>query len=243
MKNLLLNTSLTISHIHCFGNISPLYTNFSLSNSKFSSIITYLENQLNNCSYSCLINRTLSVYECILCLNSLYYIPYKYNDLFLIKNGLRFISDSQYPRYLLQTINYQWNISTNLNNIYEWQLLYENLKTNLIARFYTKYFPRMSFWWSSELFSTYTIMEQLYQEKFVLVGIKFIIIAIFLILFTGVLGIFVTLTTLFNFATCIAVLVLLNFSLTVENMSYFTIVLIICSQYSVLYSIRYVEFQ
>jgi len=98
----------------------------------------------------------------------------------------------------------------------------------------------MSFWWSSEIFSTYTIMEQLEQEKYLLIGIKFIVIFIFLILFTGVLGIFVTLTTLCNFLTCIGILTLFNYKLTIENMSYFTIVLIICSQYSVLYSIRYV---
>ena len=35
-------------------------------------------------------------------------------------------------------------------------------------------------------------------------------------------------------------LTLFNYKLTIENMSYFTIVLIICSQYSVLYSIRYI---
>jgi predicted RND superfamily exporter protein len=69
-------------------------------------------------------------------------------------------------------------------------------------------------------------------------AVKFVIILIFLTLFTGVLGIFVTLTTLFNFVTCMATLTLLNYKLTVENMSYFVIVLIICSQYSVLYSIR-----
>ncbi len=98
----------------------------------------------------------------------------------------------------------------------------------------------MSIWWSSELFSTYTIMEQLEQEKYLLIGMKFILILIFLVLFTGVLGIFVTLTTLCNFLTCIATLTLLNYKLTIENMSYFIIVFIVCSQYSVLYSIRYV---
>jgi predicted RND superfamily exporter protein len=81
-------------------------------------------------------------------------------------------------------------------------------------------------------------MEQLQQEKYFLIAIKFVIILVFLTLFTGILGIFVTLTTLFNFVTCIATLTLLNFKLTIENMSYFVIVLIVCSQYSVLYSIR-----
>ncbi len=145
-----------------------------------------------------------------------------------------------YPRYLLQTINYKWNILTDINNYIEWKILNENLKTNFIGKFYTNIFTYMSFWWSSELFSTYSIMEQLEQGKYVSTGIKFAIILIFLVLFTGVLGIFVTLTTLFNFLTCMATLTLFNYKLTVENMSYFTIGLIICSQYSVLYSIGYV---
>jgi hypothetical protein len=162
----------------------------------------------------------------------------KSNDLILIKNGLRFISDAQYPRYLFQTINYQWNILGNLNHYFEWKLLNNYLKNNIFTRFYSNTFTHMSIWWSSELFSTFTIMQQLEQEKYLLIGIKFIIILIFLVLFTGVLGIFVTLTTLCNYLTCIAILTLLNYKLTIENMSYFTIVLIVCSQYSVLYSIR-----
>ena len=81
-------------------------------------------------------------------------------------------------------------------------------------------------------------MEQLEKEKYALIGIKFLLIAIFLVLFTGVLGLFVTLTTLCNFLTCIGTLTLLNYRLTVENMSYFTIVLIVNTQYSILYSIR-----
>ncbi|CAF5056229.1 unnamed protein product, partial [Rotaria sp. Silwood1] len=227
-----------INNVHCFGDISSLYSINSSSNTKFSSIITHNQKQSINCSYQCFINMTTyNTYECILCLNLLYYNSYKYNDLFIIKNGLRFISDAQNPRYLLQTINYQWNILSNINNINEWKLLYDNLKKNFIQKFYSKIFLHMSFWWSSELFSTYTIMEQLQQEKYILFGIKFIIILIFLLVFTGILGIFVTLTTLFNFITCIAILTLFNYKLTVENMAYFTIVLIICSQYSVLYSI------
>ncbi len=162
----------------------------------------------------------------------------KSNDLILIKNGLRFISDAQYPRYLFQTINYQWNILGNLNHYFEWKLLNNYLKNNIFTRFYSNTFTHMSIWWSSELFSTFTIMQQLEQEKYLLIGIKFIIILIFLVLFTGVLGIFVTLTTLCNYLTCIAILTLLNYKLTIENMSHFTIVLIVCSQYSVLYSIR-----
>jgi predicted RND superfamily exporter protein len=97
----------------------------------------------------------------------------------------------------------------------------------------------MSFWYTSEIFSSFTIMKHLQQEKYLLITIKFVIILIFLTLFTGVLGIFVTLTTLLNFLTCMAILTLLNYKLTIENMSYFVIVLIVCSQYSVLYSIRY----
>src|SRR6202044_1389262 len=125
----------------------------------------------------------------------------------------------------------------NINDYFEWKSLNEYLKINIFEKFYSNIFTHMSFWWSSELFSTYTIMEQLEQERYFLTGIKFIIILIFLLLFTGILGIFVTLTTLFNYVTCIAILTLLNYKLTIENMSYFTIALIICSQYSVLYSI------
>ncbi|CAF1520852.1 unnamed protein product, partial [Adineta steineri] len=234
------NFPLTINNIHCFGDLSPSSTILSSSsNTKFSSIISNHYNQSLDCTHICSLNQTSNSYECILCLNSLYYNSNPSDDLFLIKNGLRFISDSQNPRYLLQTINYKWNILTDINNYLEWKLLNENLKTNPIGKFYTKIFSFMSFWWSSELFSTYTIMEQLEQEKYVLTGIKFAIILIFLVLFTGVLGIFVTLTALCNFLTCIAIFTLFNYKLTVENMAYFTVGLIICTQYSVLYSISY----
>jgi len=234
------NNSLLINHIHCFGDLSPSDSPISLSNTKFSSIITNHYNQSTNCSDICSSNKSSDTYACIICLNSIYYNSYKLNDLFLIKNGLRFINDGPYPRYLFQTINYKWNILNNINNYIEWKYLNEYIRNNLFTKFYSNTFTRMSFWWSSELYSTYTIMEQLEKEKNILIGIKFIIILIFLILFTGILGIFVTLTTLCNFLTCIATLILFNYKLTIENMSYFTIVLIICSQYSVLYSIRYI---
>ncbi|CAF1172578.1 unnamed protein product [Rotaria sordida] len=240
IENKLNDTLLTINNIHCFGDLSPSNSINLSSNTKFSSIIIHNENKSIDCSYICLLNKTTyNPIECIKCLNSLYYNLYKYNDLFIIKNGLRFINDAPVPRYLLQTINYKWNILNNINNIYEWQLLYKILQTNFIEKFYSKIFLDMSFWWSSEIFSTYTIMEQLQQEKFFLFGIKFIIILILLSLFTGILGLYVTLTTLFNFITSIAILILFNYKLTIENMSYFTIVLIICSQYSILYSISY----
>jgi hypothetical protein len=115
----------------------------------------------------------------------------------------------------------------------------ENLKRNFFKKFYSKLAARISFWYTSEIFSTFSIMEQLQQEKYFLIAIKFILILIFLTIFTGVLGIFVTLTTLLNFLTCIATLTLFNYKLNIENISYFVIVLIVCSQYSVLYSIRY----
>ncbi|CAF3999770.1 unnamed protein product, partial [Rotaria sp. Silwood1] len=140
-ENKLNNTSLTINNVHCFGDISSLYSINSSSNTKFSSIIIHNQKQSINCSYQCFINMTTyNTYECILCLNLLYYNSYKYNDLFIIKNGLRFISDAQNPRYLLQTINYQWNILSNINNINEWKLLYDNLKKNFIQKFYSKIF-------------------------------------------------------------------------------------------------------
>ena len=68
--------------------------------------------------------------------------------------------------------------------------------------------------------------------------VKFLLILIFLLLFTGVLGIFVTLTTVLNFLTCLATFTLLKYRFTIENLAHFVIVLIISSQYSVLYSIR-----
>ncbi|CAF1430158.1 unnamed protein product [Adineta ricciae] len=231
---------LTINHVHCFGDLSSSLLNYSSSSStKLSSVISQHENSSLNCSSICSQNQTRNAYECIICLNSLYYHSNSHDDLFLIKNGLRFISDSQNARYLLQTINYKWDILTDVNNYVEWKILNEILKTNEIGKFFTKIFPHMNFWWSSEIFSTYTIMEQLEQEKYVLTGIKFTIILLFLVLFTGVLGIFVTLTTLFNFLTSIAIFTLMKYKLTVEHMSYFTIGLIICSQYSILYSISY----
>lgn len=210
-----------------------------MSNTKYFSIIQYHENQSINCNSQCYSNKTSVSHDCIQCLNSLYYNSNKYNDLFLIKNGLRYINDGQDSRYLLQTVNYKWSILTSLNNISEWKLFYENLQTNFFQKFYANNFSPMSFWWSSEIFSTYSIMEQLQQEKHLLTGIKFLIILITLVLFTGILGLFVTLTTLFNFVTCIALLTLFNYKLTIENASHFVIVLVICSQYSVLYSIRY----
>ena len=173
------NFPLTINNIHCFGDLSSSSSIFSSSTAKFSSIITNHHNQSLNCTHICSSNKTYNPYECITCLNSLYYNSNKYDDLFLIKNGLRFISDAQNPRYLLQTINYKWNILTDINNYLEWKLLNEHLKTNFIGKFYSKIFTHISFWWSSELFSTYTIMEQLEQGKHVLAGIKFAIILIF----------------------------------------------------------------
>ena len=138
----------------------------------------------------------------------------------------------------MQTVSYRWQLKTNLNDLFEWKRLVEQLNKDYINRFYLNTFTMISVWRSSEWFSTFAIMEQLQQEKHILMAVKFMIILIFLTLFTGVLGVFVTLTTFFNFATCMATLTLLNYKLTVENMSYFVIVLIISSQYSVLYSIR-----
>ncbi|CAF4055916.1 unnamed protein product [Rotaria sp. Silwood2] len=232
--------NLSINNFHCFGDLFSFNNDLSLlTNTKFSSYILYRSNQTNNCTLICSLNTTENKYKCILCLNSLYYLTNKYNDLFLIRNGLRFIIDVQNPRYLLQTINYKWLLKTNLNNFFEWQFLIENLKKNFIIQFYSKIFTRMSFWWTSEIFSSYTIMEQLRQENVFLIPIKFVILFVFLTLFTGILGIFVTLTTLLNFATCIAIFTLLNYKLTIENVSYFVIILIVCSQYSILYSISY----
>jgi hypothetical protein len=236
---------LTINNFRCFGDLSFFNSkSFSLTNTKFSSYISSRPNQTTNCSLICLSNITdnNNKHACILCLNSYYYLSNKYDDSFIIKNGLRFPNDVQNPRYLFQTVNYKWSFKTNLNNYFEWKILIENLKRNFITKFYSKIFTRTSFWYTSEIFSTFTIMEQLEQEKFFLIAIKFVIILIFLTLFTGVLGIFVTLTTLLNFLTCIATLTLLNYKLNIENMSYFVIVLIVCSQYSVVYSIRYLSF-
>ena len=238
------NQLLRINHVHCFGNLSPSFSTASPSTTtKFSSIISNHQNHSNDCSSPCTSNKSSDTYGCALCLNSLYYNSHQIDDLFVMKNGLRFLSDAQYPRYLLQTINYKWTILTNLHNYFEWKLLAEYLKSNIFARFYSNTFTHMSVWWSSELFSTATIIEQLQQEKYLLTGMKFLIILIFLVLFTGVLGIFVTFTTFCNFLTCIAIFTLFNYKLTIENISYFTIVLIISSQYSVLYSIRYVVYR
>lgn len=232
---------LTINNLHCFGDwsSSPSFDPASI-NTSFSSTIFHHFNRSANCSQTCLPNQSQTSHRCILCLNALYYQSNADDDLFVIKNGLRFISDGQNPRYLLQTVSYKWHLLTDLSNYLEWKVLNEILKSNAVGKFFAKAFPRMTFWWSSELFSTYTMMEQLEQEKYVLTGIKFTIVLIFLVLSTGVLGIFVTLTTLFNFLTCVGLLTLLNYTFTVEHMAYFTVALIICSQYSVLYSIRYV---
>ncbi|UJR26850.1 hypothetical protein I4U23_008162 [Adineta vaga] len=229
------------TNFHCFGNLTylSLTDSFSETNSKFSPYIHSRSNETYNCTSICLSNITETKYECIICLNSFYYLSHKYDDLFLIKNGLRFKNDGQLPRYLLQTISYKWSPKTSLNNFLEWQYLMEDLKKNSIGNFYSRIFPNQSLWSTSELFSTFTIMTQLSQEKYLFIIIKFLIILFFLTLCTGILGIFVTLTTLLNFITCIATLTLLNFKLTVENVSYFLIVLIICLQYSVLYSISY----
>lgn len=129
-------------------------------------------------------------------------------------------------------------IRTDMNQYAEWEYLIESIKEHVLTRFYSIFSTDISFWYTSEIFSTWTILEQLQQEKYSLMAVKFILILIFLSLFTGVLGIFVTLTTFLNFLTCLAALTLLNYRLTVENLSYFIIVLIVCSQYSVLYSIR-----
>lgn len=230
---------MTINYFHCFGDLFLSETDsLSLTDSKFFPIIEHNKNQTNNCTTICSLNTNESKYECIRCLNSIYYQLNQYDDLFLIRNGLRFMPDVQNPRFLLQTINYKWLVKTNINNYNEWLLLMEHLKENFIVKFYSNIFTKVSFWWTSEIFSTFTIMEQLEQEKNFLIAIRFVIILVFLILFTGILGLFVTLTTLFNFVTSLAIFTLLNYKLTIENTSYFVIILIFSSQYSILYSIR-----
>lgn len=213
----------------------------SISQAKFSSIIHGHDHALRSSpSYAnCSLHNNETVDESIHCLNHLLYLSSPNDDLFLIKNGLRFVADAQNPRYLFQTIRYRWNVKTNLNQFVEWKDLMHRLRTNFIARFFTKTFTNLKVWWSSEWFATFALMEQLQKEKYFLITLKFLIILVFLTLFTGVLGIFVTLTTLFNFFTCLATLTLFKYSMTVENLSYFVIVLIISSQYSVLYCIRY----
>lgn len=233
------NEDLIINDVDCFGDLSVMNLNSSsATDTKFSSYILTRSNQTLNCALTCSLNTTEHRHECILCLNTLFYLSKQNDDLFLIKNGLRFINDVQNPRYLFQTINYKWLLKTNLNNYIEWQLLYENIRSNWITKFYSNIFTQISVWWTSEIFSTLTIIEQLQQEKYFLTAIKFIIILVFLSLFTGILGFFITLTTLFNFVTCVAAFALLNYKLTIENVSYFVIMLMFCSQYSILYSIR-----
>ena len=217
------------NNLHCFdGDFSPVNSSFT---NKFSSIIA---NHSHRCPSLC----HSTTYECILCLNSIYYNSIISNDLVVLKNGLRFLSDVQYPRYLFQTITYQWTITSDWNNYSEWKIFHDYLRTNLFSRFYSQTFPQMSIWWSSEIVATWTILEQLHLSKTVLIPVQFLVILIFLMLFTGILGIFVTLTTLLNFIICMAMLTLLDLKFTIENLSYFMIVFIICSQYSVLYSIR-----
>jgi hypothetical protein len=230
---------LSVKDFSCFGDLTLLPMNISSMNfGKFFSIIHAHVNQLDNCHDICSTNTSINKTACIECLNTLYYLAHSIDDLFVLKNGLKFVDDASNPRYLLQTVRYQWQITSQLNYFHEWQHLIEYIRNHFITRFYSKNFSHISFWWTSELFSTFTLMEQLQQEKFVLVAIKFSVILIFLTLFTGILGVFVTLTALFNFATCVATLTLLNYTITVENMSHFVVTLIISSQYSVLYAIR-----
>lgn len=231
------NASITLIHPHCFGDSIPhILSNSSSSNNKFSSIIL-------NHSHDCSIDHCQSnSYACILCHNTFYYQSMMNNDLAIMKNGLRFLTDVQYPRYLFQTINYQWKMSSDWNNFTEWKLFMRYLRTNPLQEFYSQIFSRMSIWWSSEIFSTYTILEQLQQEKTLLIVIQFVLILIFLVLFTGILGIFVTLTMLFNFLTSMAIFTWFDWKFTIENLSYFMITFIISSQYSILYSIRYLVF-
>ena len=207
---------------------------------KFSSIVNFHHNSTVNCRINGVENGTEHPRESIHCANSLFYQVNPLDDLFLIKNGLRFINNPNNPNnptFLLQTVYYRWNIKNKLNRFQCWKSLINQLETSPISQFFSKTFSHMS-WWSSELISTYTIMEQLHKEQYYYLAIKFSIVLIFLTLFTGVLGIFVTLTTLLNFLTCIATLTLFNYKITVENVTYFVISLIMSLQYSVLYSIR-----
>lgn len=230
-----------MNEFHCYGDLSILSSDFSPSSqTKFISFIEHRHNYTGNCTWLCSFNQTHpQSLDCILCLSSNYYHSKRSNDLFLIKNGLRFKNDGINPRYLFQTINYQWTIRTDINQYSSWEDLIDHIKEHFLTRFYSIFSTDISFWYTSEIFSTWTILEQLQQEKIFLIAVKFILILIFLSLFTGVLGIFVTLTTFLNFLTCLATLTLLNYRFTIENLSYFVIVLIVCSQYSVLYSIRY----
>lgn len=244
MLSALQGDTLTVNEFPCFGDLSLVLPDASSPphpahvDTKFSPIIRSYQNQTDNCQAICSFDDTDSDLKCIPCLIQLFYRAHPDNDLFLIKNGLRYINDQHNPRYLLQTVNYRWQLKTDLNDLSEWKRLFRELNSNFIARFYMDKFTHMSFWSTHEWFATFAIMERLQLEKHYIMPAKFVVILVFLTLFTGVLGIFVTLTTLFNFVTCMATLTLLNYKLTVENMSYFVIVLIICSQYSVLYSIR-----
>ena len=232
--------NLRFNSLHCFGDLSISESDvFPSTHTKFSSYIDLRHNSTGNCRLQCPINQSKShSQDCIACLNTNYYHSKKSDDVFLIRNGLRFKNDANHPRYLFQTINYQWQLRTHLNNYIEWKELMKSLNEHFLTKFYSKFSNNISFWFTSEFFSTWTILQQLQQEKFSLIIVKFLLILMFLLLFTGVLGIFVTLTTFLNFLTCLGTLTLLDYRFTIENLSHFVIVLIISSQYSVLYSIR-----
>lgn len=231
---------LSLRSFDCFGEMSS--TSFSPTFSSESKFLPIIRQHLNrsdddDCSIICSLNQTSSTYSCLLCLNDKFYSSKSIDDYFILKNGLRFLHDASNPRYLLQTITYQWNQSESFSSS-QWQLLLRILRTDTWTKTLWKLFPQMSIWWSSEIFATFTIIEQLEQEKYCLMAIKFILLGMFLLLFAGLLGLFATVTILCNFLLIIAVLTLLHFEITVEHISYFTVVMIIASQYSILYSMR-----
>ena len=231
-------SSISIKNLHCFGDLSVSTVSSIFFQNKFSSIIEHHRNQSIDCVQLCSINRTSSKDDCVLCLNSLFYNAKIGDDSFLLKNGLRFISDAQNPRYLLQTVTYRWNQSRTFNDFYVWKHFLNILEENFLSKFYRETFSRMFVWWSSELFSTFAIMEQLERDKYLLTALKFLLIAVVLFLFAGVLGVFVSLTICLNFLTTMAVLTLLQFQISVENTVFFTIALIVSCQYSILYAMR-----
>jgi hypothetical protein len=159
-----------VNEFPCFGDLSLVLPDASSSPSHvdtmFSPIIRSYLNQTDNCQTICSFNDTDSGSNCIHCLIKLFYRVHPENDLFLIKNGLRFINDQQNPRYLLQTVNYRWQLKTDLNDLSEWKRLVEELNNNFIARFYIDKFAHMSFWSTHEWFATFAIMERLQFEKY-----------------------------------------------------------------------------
>lgn len=222
----------------CFGDVWSKTVFSNESQSKLTSAIVKEKFFSPNCSRECSKENSIVDHRCFFCLNDFFLKLNPNDDLFLLKNGLRFIGDSELPRFLFQTVRFRIDAQQNLGQLSFWSKFFQEIEQNFFTEFYRKFSNKISFWFSAETFGNVAIIELLERDKLFLTAVKFISICLSLLCFTGFIAFFVTLTIFKNFIASVALLTLFNFHLSVENHVLFNLVLIISCQYSILFTMR-----